>query len=355
MHTIRLDANSRRSRIRGKWCVVLLPFSLSSLLQVTRFPFRGRRRFSLTIHLLLTLILFIEKSGWLANFFKRNAKFNWFRTTLWRRFDTELREGIAETRIQRAQRHDNQVIAKQWRAKGTARSTTQPSTVQANRWAVPPVYGQWRITRVFYSGQQVWTIQASDVACRSGNRSHASFFPNIKYFYFPIFFYLFKLSTTVWIFLPFIKLLYRFILYFELSFITFSYVTLNMKKVGKIFIFFILLYHMNYKRYFRICFKLKIEFFYENKWNKWSRNKSMLLEYYTTSVFTVSWQSWVNLDSCYFMWKLKLILLYIVTWIIKIWFEYWILKYNYYLLITIQTNTLKFLKYIHICVQYDTD
>lgn len=73
--------------------VVLLPFSLSSLLQVTRFPFCGRRRFSLTIHLLLTLILFIEKSGWLANFFKRNAKFNWFRTTLWCRFDTELREG----------------------------------------------------------------------------------------------------------------------------------------------------------------------------------------------------------------------------------------------------------------------
>lgn len=85
-----------------------------------------------------------------------------------------------ETRIQRARRHDNQVIAKQWRAKGTARSTTQPSTVQANRWAVPPVYGQWRITRVFYSGQQVWTIQASDVACRFGNRSHASFFPMLK-------------------------------------------------------------------------------------------------------------------------------------------------------------------------------
>lgn len=55
--------------------VVLLPFSLSSLLQVTRFPFCGRRRFSLTIHV-LTLVLFIEKSGWLANFFKRKAKFN---------------------------------------------------------------------------------------------------------------------------------------------------------------------------------------------------------------------------------------------------------------------------------------
>ena len=54
--------------------VVLLPFSLSSLLQVTRFPFCGRRRFSLTIHV-LTLILSIEKSGWLANFFS-NAKRN---------------------------------------------------------------------------------------------------------------------------------------------------------------------------------------------------------------------------------------------------------------------------------------
>lgn len=134
-----------------------------------------------------------------------------------------------------------------------------------------------------------------------------------------------------------------------------------MKIVGKIlfiFIFFILLYYMNYKQYFRIC-KLKMEFFYGNKWNKWSRNKSMLLEYYTTSVFTVSWQSWVNLDSCYFVWKLKLILLYIVTWIIQIWlFRYIIslkkriLKYNYYLLITIQTNTLKFLKYVHIYI-YD--
>lgn len=159
--------------------VVLLPFSLSSLLQVTRFPFCGRRRFSLTIHV-LTLVLFIEKSGWLTNFFKRKAKFNRSRTTPWSRVDTDLRKGIVETRIQRARRHDNQVIAKQWRAKGTARSTTQPSTVQANRWAVPPVYGQWRITRVFYSGQQVWTIQASDVACRFGNRSHASFFPMLK-------------------------------------------------------------------------------------------------------------------------------------------------------------------------------
>lgn len=39
---------------------------------------------------------------------------------------------------------------------GTARSRTQPSTGEANRWAVPTVYGQWRITRVFYPGQQVW-------------------------------------------------------------------------------------------------------------------------------------------------------------------------------------------------------
>lgn len=240
MHTIRLDANSRRSRIRRKWCC---PSSLFAFLPSTGDAVSVLWASSILTHDSRSHPYFIHREKWLVGefFFKRKAKFNRSRMTPWSRFDTDLREGIVETRIQRARRHDNQVIAKQWRAKGTARSTTQPSTVQANRWAVPPVYGQWRITRVFYSGQQVWTIQVSDVACRSGNRSHASFFPTLKkyqIFLFPIFFYLFKFSTTVWIF-PisiFIKHLYRFILCFKLSFITFSCVTLNMKKIGKIFI-----------------------------------------------------------------------------------------------------------------------
>lgn len=74
--------------------------------------------------------------------------------------------------------------------------------------------------------------------------------------------------------------------------------------------------------------QIKNEIFYETKW---SRSKSMLLEYYTTSIFTVSWQSWVNLDSCYFMWKLKLILIYIVTWIVQnliisLYYSYYFIK-----------------------------
>lgn len=49
--------------------------------------------------------------------------------------------------------------------------------------------------------------------------------------------------------------------------------------------------------------QIKNEIFYRNKW---SRSKNMLLEYYTTSVFTVNWQSWVNLNSCYFYVKVKI-------------------------------------------------
>lgn len=232
MHTIRLDANSRRSRIRRKWCC---PSSLFAFLPSTGDAVSVLWASSILTHDSRSHPYFIHREKWLVGdfFFKRKAKFNRSRTT-WNRFDTDLREAIEETRIQKARRHDNQVIAKQWRAKGTARSTTQPSTVQANRWAVPPVYGQWRITRVFYSGQQVWTVQASDVACRSGNRLHASFFPSLKIsniFIFHTFLSLIKFSTFL-----FIKYLYRFILYFKLSFITFSYVTLNMTKIWKIFI-----------------------------------------------------------------------------------------------------------------------
>lgn len=73
------------------------------------------------------------------------------------RLETAIRTKFSRKRTTKGpRRRDSEAIAKQRRAKGTARSTTQPSTVEANRWAVPTVYGQWRITRVFYSGQQVW-------------------------------------------------------------------------------------------------------------------------------------------------------------------------------------------------------
>lgn len=120
----------------------------------------------------------------------------------------------------------------------------------------------------------------------------------------------------------------------------------------------IIKYYTNYKQYeFHTC-KLKIKFFMEiNDRGIKICYLNIIRHLYSSSAGKVK-SIWTRVIS---MWKLKLILIYIVTWIVKnltisLYYSYYFIKkvnidkYNYYLLITIQTNTLKFLKYIHIVV-----
>lgn len=94
MHTIRLDANSRRSRIRRKWCC---PSSLFAFLPSTGDAVSVLWASSILTHDSRSHPYFIHREKWLVGefFFKRKAKFNRSRTTPWSRFDTDLREVVS--------------------------------------------------------------------------------------------------------------------------------------------------------------------------------------------------------------------------------------------------------------------